>query len=79
MAKFEMFDEVKQDLLVKKTLEGKTIDCYEVPLIQTNDLLKLALDTSGIDLGKELLIFFIKRFFVRKTSFTKWYRFFQNS
>ena len=79
MAKFEMFDEVKQDLLVKKTLEGKTIDCNEVPLIQTNDLLKLALDTSGIDLGKELLIFFIKRFFVRKTSFTKWYRFFQNS
>ena len=46
----DMFDEVKQDLLVKQTSEWMTID-------QENkkDLLKLAVESHGIEkLGKEL-------------------------
>ena len=54
----DMFDEVKQDLLVKQTSEWMTIDSNPVALVQLNqenktDLLKLVVESSGIEkLGK---------------------------
>ena len=62
----DMFDFVKQDLLVKQTLEWMTIDSNPGALVQLNqenetDLLKLVVESSGIEkLGKELfnVIFF---------------------
>ena len=54
----DMFDEVKQDLLVKQTSEWMTIDFNPGALVQLNqenktDLLKLVVESSGIEkLGK---------------------------
>ena len=56
----DIFDFVKQDLLVKQTLEWMTIDSNPGALVQLNqenktDLLKLVVESSGIEkLGKEL-------------------------
>ena len=54
----DMFDEVKQDLQVKQTLEWMTFD--------SNDLLKRVVDISEIEkFGKKMLIdfFFLKSAF----------------
>ena len=77
----DMFDEVKQDLLVKQTLEWMTIDSNPGALVQLNqektDLLKLVVESSGIEkLGKEL---FNVTFFLANITFSSDLLLFMNS